>query len=171
MVMKKTIVGLLIAALLFCAAGCGADSGAQPADGGAETTAQPSADAVVLGSVMQEMLDTVTLPEMMTLTQDDLLDYFGLEPQWCADSAACINANGFEKDEIILVRAADKQSVPQIQSCLETVLENAAAEMQDYLPQQYAMIRGCKVESRDLYVWLFISDSADPLRAVLDKYV
>ena len=43
--------------------------------------------------------------------------------------------------------------------------------MQDYLPQQYAMIRGCKVESRDLYVWLFISDSADPLRAVLDKYV
>lgn len=169
--MKKAIIGLLVAVLLLCAAGCGAGSDVQPADGGSETAAQQSADAVALDGVMQEMLDTVTLPEMMTLTQDDLLDYFGLEAQWCADSAACINANGFEKDEIILVRAADAQSVPQIKACLDSALENAAAEMQDYLPQQYAMIRGCKVESRDLYVWLFISDNADRLQTVLDKYI
>lgn len=169
--MKKMIVGLLIAALLLCAAGCGAGSGAQSAGGGSETAAQQSADAVALDGVMQEMLDAVTLPEMMTLTQDDMLNYFGLEAQWCADSAACINANGYEKDEIILVRAADAQSVPQIRACLDTALENAATEMQDYLPQQYAMIRKCKTQSRDLYVWLFLSDNADQLQSVLDKYI
>ena len=161
--MKKAFTWFLIVVLLLCAAGCG------QTDGGTQTV--PTADVIDLGAVMQEMLDTVPLPEMMTLTDSDLTDYFGLETAWCADSAACINANGYEKDELILVRAADADSVPQIENCLQTVLENAAAEMQNYLPEQYAMIRNCKVESRDLYVWLFISDATDQLQAVLDKYI
>lgn len=166
--MKKTITLFLTAVLLFCAAGCAAKPDAQTAETGSGASAQ-SADAVDLAPLLQEMLDSVTLPEMMTLSQDDLLDYFGLEAQWCADAAACINANGFEKDEIILVRAADADSVPLVTACLETALENAAAEMQNYLPQQYAMIRECKVQSRDLYVWLFISDKADQLQTILDE--
>ena len=118
---------------------------------------------------MQEILDTVSLPDMMTLTQNDLVDYFGLEAQWCADSAACINSNGYEKDEIILVRATDADSASRVQECLQKALENAAEEMKDYLPEQYAMIQNCKVESRDLYVWLFISDQVDQMQAILDK--
>lgn len=166
--MKKTITALLIAVLLVCSAGCGARSGSQ--DPAAEGTASTQAVGTIdLGSVMQEMLDTVSLPEMMTLAQDDLVDYFGLEPQWCADAAACINSNGYEKDEIILVRAADADSVPQIEACLQTTLENAAAEMQNYLPKQYEMIRNCSVQTRDLYVWLFISGAAEELQSVLDK--
>ena len=108
---------------------------------------------------------------MMMLTDSDLTDYFGLETAWCAECAACINANGYEKDEIILVRAADADSVPRIKECLQTSLENAAAEMQNYLPEQYAMIRNCKVESRDLYVWLFISDAAEQLNSILNSYL
>lgn len=157
--MKKAIIGLLITVLLVCAAGCGRAGGT------------PAAGTVALSGVMQEMLDTVSLPEMMTLTQDDLFDYFGLEAQWCADSAACINSNGYEKDEIILVRAADADSAVQVQACLQTALENAAAQMQDYLPEQYAMIRNCKVETKDLYVWLFISDANEQMQSILDKYI
>ena len=161
--MKKTFIWFLIAVLLLCAAGCGQEEvGTQPA---------ASTDAVDLGAVMQEMLDTVSLPEMMTLTDSDLTDYFGLEAAWYADCAACINANGYEKDEIILVHAADADSVPQIKDCLQTVLENAAAEMQNYIPEQYAMIRNCAVESDGLYVWLFISDAADQLQTILDKSI
>ncbi len=162
--MKKIIIAVVIAIFVFTAAACGTTTAPT------ESTAKTPEGAVDLAGVMQEMLDSVSLPEMMTLTQDDLVDYFGLEPQWCADSAACINSNGYEKDEIVLVRAADAQSVQQIRDCLEASLENAAAEMQNYLPQQYAMIRKCKVESRDLYVWLFISDNADQMQAILDKY-
>lgn len=158
--MKKTITIFLIAVLLFCAAGCGSAGGAQPSSAPAD-----------LEQVMQEILDSVTLPEMMTLTPDDLLDYYGLETQWCADTAACINANGYEKDEIILIRAADADSVPMIRDCLQTALENAANEMRDYMPEQYAMIRGCAVESEELYVWLFISDAADQMRSILDQYI
>lgn len=157
--MKKGIACLLAALLLLCAAGC------------RQKTETPAAAPTNLGAVMQEMLDTVTLPEMMTLTPEDMTDYFGLDAQWCADSAACINANGYEKDEIILVRAADADSVQQITDCLQHVLDNAAAEMQNYLPDQYAMIRKCSVQSRNLYVWLFISDETDQLQTILDKYL
>lgn len=167
--MKKILTAVLAAVFVFAAAACGTTTA--PTDSTAQTqSAQSPADAVDLAGVMQEMLDSVSLPDMMTLTQDDLIDYFGLEPQWCADSAACINSNGYEKDEIVLVRAADTESAAQIRACLQTSLENAAAEMQNYLPEQYAMIQNCKVESRDLYVWLFISDKADQLQTILDKY-
>ena len=157
--MKKTITALLIAVLLFCAAGCGAANDAKP---------QNPAD---LETVMQEMLNTVTLPEMMPLTQEDLLDYYGLETQWCAQTAACINSNGYEKEEIILVRAADADSVPLVRECLQTALENVTNEVQNYLPEQYAMISGCKVESKDLYVWLFISNANDQMQSILNKYI
>ena len=156
--MKKTIACLLIAVLLLCMTGC------KP-DGGAQTPV-----VLDLDGVMQEMLGLDALPEMMTLTQDDLLDYCGLEAQWCADCAACINANGYEKDEIILVRAADADSVPMIRDCLQTTLENAAVEMQNYLPEQHAMIQNCKVETRDLYVWLFISDQAEQMQSILESH-
>ena len=161
--MKRIMIAVLTTVFVFAAAACGTTTA--PTD----STAKKPVDAVDLAGVMQEMLDSVSLPDMMTLTQDDLIDYFGLEPQWCADSAACINSNGYEKDEIVLVRAADAESAAQIRACLQTSLENAAAEMQNYLPEQYAMIQNCKVESRDLYVWLFISDKADQLQTILDK--
>ena len=47
---------------------------------------------------------------------------------------------------------------------------NAAAEMQNYLPQQYALVKASAVRIDGLVVSLCISENAEQIDAVLDKY-
>ncbi|MBQ7541609.1 MAG: DUF4358 domain-containing protein [Clostridia bacterium] len=167
--MKKTIALILFAVLLLSAAGCGNASTA-PAESTSAAVVEEG-EPIPLDTVLTEILDTVELPDMMKLTIDDLMDFFGLESAWYKDAAACVNANGYEKEEVILVHAASAQDVQSITECLQTSLKNAATEMQNYLPEQYAMIQKCSVQSKGLYVWLFISDANDQMQAILDKYL
>lgn len=161
--MKKAIALLLMITLMMLSA---CDAGT-PAASQEDVTA----DTVDLSAVMQDIRSKTELPEMMDLTDDNLLDYFGIDPQWVSDYAACINANGYEKDEIILLRAADEEALSRLQDALMESLNNAAAEMENYLPDQYALIQSSQVRHSGLYVWLFISNQSDKMQAVVDSYI
>ena len=163
--MKKLIALILFAVLLLGAAGCGSNNAAD------STSAAVTENAVQLEPILDENLDSVELPEMMKLSQYDFVDYLGLDNTWYDDSAACVNANGYEKEEVVLLHAASEADVQSIIDCLQTSLNNAAAEMQNYLPEQYAMIQKCSVQSKGLYVWLFVSNTNDQMQAILDKYI
>ena len=159
--MKKCFLLLLPFVLLCCMTACG------QAKTNPDTNTSPS--EIVLHDVMQEILDNTQLPEMMELTDENLADYYGLDAAWYTDAAACINANGYEKEEIVLVHAKTEADVPQIEQCLNTALSNAAEEMRNYLPQQYAMIQNSRVQTKGLYVWLFISEDNDGMQQILDR--
>ncbi|MDD6062736.1 MAG: DUF4358 domain-containing protein [Oscillospiraceae bacterium] len=153
--MKKTICFILATILCFCFASCG-------------HKAEPP--QVSLSTVMQEIRSSVSLPEMMDLTAENLQDYFGIEAGEITDFAACINANGYEKEEIILLCASDAASAESLVQKLNLSLENAAAEMQNYLPEQYALVQQSAVRTDGLIVSLCISENAQQIEAILDKY-
>lgn len=153
--MKKILSVLLCLTILAVCAGC---AGTSPA-------AQSTAD-VDLAAAMQTIRAQVELPEMMDLTNENLLDYFGIEESLFSQAAACVNANGYEKEEILLLQAVDSSAVSQLTTQLEQSLQNAAEEMQNYLPEQYAMIRDSRVETSGLYVWLFVSNSNEQIREI-----
>lgn len=159
--MKKRMAAIAAVCILLlsCAVGCGKD---QP------QSAEPD---IPLHEVMDSILAQVTMPEMMTLTAENLLDYYGLEEQDLADSAVCINMNGYEKEEIVLLRAADADRVQGIVDQLNASLQDAAAQMQNYLPEQYAMIQKSEVRQSGTYVWLFVSESNEQMQAILDTYL
>ena len=153
--MKKLVSLFLILMLCVLCASCG--------------KAKPSAD-IPLSTVMQEIRANVPLPEMLDLTADNLSDYFGIDSGEITDFAVCINANGYEKEEIVLLRATDTACVQSLAEKLNTSLDNAAAEMQNYLPQQYALVKASAVRIDGLVVSLCISENAEQIDAVLDKY-
>lgn len=153
--MKKTICFILAIVLCLCFASCG-------------KKAEPP--QVPLSTVMQEIRSSVSLPEMMDLTAENLQDYFGIDDGEITDFAVCINANGFEKEEIILLRASDDASAESLVQKLNLSLENAAAEMQNYLPEQYALVQQSAVRTDGLTVSLCISENAQQIEAILDKY-
>lgn len=153
--MKKFISFFLVLALCVLFASCG----------------KPSSSAdVPLSTVMQEIRANVPLPEMLDLTAENLSDYFGIDSGEITDFAVCINANGYEKEEIVLLRATDAACVKALAQKLNTSLDNAAAEMQNYLPQQYALVKSSAVRIDGLVVSLCISENAEQIAAVLDKY-
>lgn len=159
--MKKRIAlaAALCIVLFLCAVGCG------------KGQTQPAEPDIPLTEVMDDILSQVTMPEMMTLTTENLLDYYGLEAEELADSAVCINMNGYEKEEIVLLRAIDDAHVQGIVDKLNTSLEDAAVQMQNYLPQQYAMIQKSEVRQNGTYVWLFVSDSNEQMQSIFDTYL
>ena len=156
--MKKIICLCLSLALCLCFAACGAEKASADKD-------------VSLAAVMDEIRSTVTLPEMMDLSGDNLMDYFGIDASEISDSAVCINANGYEKEEVVLLKAADENAVNSLVEKLNSSLENAAIEMQNYIPEQYDLIQQSSVRTDGLYVSLCISENADQVNAILDSYL
>ncbi len=157
--MKKLCLLLAACMTFLLFAGCGT----KPA-----TAAEPD---IALDTVMEDILAQVDMPDMMPLTAENLLDYYGLDAAEIADSAVCVNSNGYAKEEIVLLRAVDESRVAGIADKLNLSLEDAAAQMQNYLPDQYAMIQKSAVEHSGTYVWLFVSENNAQMQEIWNSYL
>ena len=156
--MKKVLISVLLLCLLFACVGCGQTAAPQTAD-------------ISLPDVMQKIRAEVELPEMLDLTAENLPDYFGIDMQELSDFAVCVNANGYEKEEVVLLRAASEADVQPICDALNTSLQNAAAEMQNYLPEQYALVQSSTVQTDGLYITLFISENSTQIREIWEGFL
>ncbi len=136
--------------------------------GGAQTTA--SADFSVQ-AVLDEMLTKVTIDDPLTLTDVDMLDFFGIKSEHMAEFAAVTCSNGISAQEIVLVKAADKDAAAVVAEKLTNRLNARAAEAENYLPDQYAIITECSVLTNDLYIALIIHPEHDALEELYSGYV
>ena len=135
--------------------------------GGAQTKA--SADFSVR-SVLDEMLTQVSIDDPLTLTEVDMLDFFGIKGEQMAEFAAVTCSNGISAQEIVLVKAADKDAAAAVAEKLTNRLNARAAEAENYLPDQYAIISECSVLTDGVYVALIIHPEHEVLEKLYSGY-
>ena len=148
--MKKL---LLLLMMLVCLASCAKD-------GGAAEIADPAA-------LYSAVAGTASLPEMLALTEEELLYLMGIEPQWYTAAAAYAAADSTSPVEILILRAADDASVGQLKEALESRLKLKLESARLYLTENQSLLRTGVVRVDGLTVSLLV---AEDMEAVLSVY-
>lgn len=147
--------GVLAAlALCLCLAGCGG----------------APAEEVDLHAAMEEMLAEAPIAEALELTEEDMLNFYGIEASQMEDFAATACSMGIEADELVLVKAVDEDGAQAVEELLQQRLENRRSEFRNYSPEEYEVLTQGSVERNGLYVRLIVSPEAEELAAIYDSY-
>ncbi len=144
--MKKITALLLIAALILLS-GC-AGGGAKSAD---------------LNAVKEALSAQYGLDEMMVLSEDDLLDMYGIKAEDVKQYAALIAKSSTSADEILLFEGKDADAAARIKEKLDKRYQAKLNEAKDYLPEEYAKISACKVETNGCFVSMIVSADAEAM--------
>jgi len=142
----------VLAILLACLTGCGGRTG-QPPD---------------MEAVLEEIREQVELPDMYRLTEKRILDRYGLDAGAMEQAIFLVCENGLQVDEIWLIRAADALDAQSAAAAAEEHIRQLCRETEEYLPEQYAVVREGIVLCRDEVLALFISPEADTMAEILE---
>lgn len=129
--------------------------------------AQQPAKKVNLGQVMDNLAKAYGMEEgVLQLTEDDLLELYGIESADVKQFAARIRLESIQADEIVLIEANDTKAAERVKKMLDNRYQSKLNETRDYLPDEFAKIEKCKVAQNGNFVSMIICADAD--KAVSD---
>ncbi len=152
--MKKLLLPIIMLLLLLCACTAGAPQNAE---------ADVSDPAALYAAIAEQ----AELPEMLALTEEDLLYIVGVEPQWYTAAAAYTALSGTSPDEILIFRAADQASADLLQETLERRLQYKQDSAAQYLTENQPVLKTGVVRADGLTVSLLVTGD---MEAVLSVY-
>lgn len=121
------------------------------------STAGGDADLSALYAQMEEKF---ALPAMSALSERQLERYYGIDTAACPQLVVMQCDDGLRVDEIWLIQAADEGAAEQLLALAQSRLDQLAAETENYLPDQYAVVRDSRALRVGSYVALLISPDA-----------
>ena len=150
--MKKTV--LAVAALLIVCALAACNQTVKQVD---------------LDTVMSDIENSVSLPEMMELNADNLSEY-GMDASDAKQFVFRIDKSGIKADEVAMFEANDADGAARIKEKLEAHLAQRANEFNNYLPEEYAVVQQSSVETYGNYVTMFVSPDASEMTSIFESY-
>ena len=149
---RKALVILLTAAALL--GGCGGKSGKTD---------------VSVQSVYEAVGAAVELPSMIEGDDNFISNYYGIEPTDLEEYIFAEAEDAALASAVIIMKVKSEDAVDQIVDSLNTVINQKAAEMQDYIPEQYEIVADSSVKTEGLYVYLVIAENADEIESVIQS--
>ena len=113
-----------------------------------------------LSALYAQMEEKFALPAMSALSERQLERYYGIDTAACPQLVVMQCDDGLRVDEIWLIQAADEGAAEQLLALAQSRLDQLAAETENYLPDQYAVVRDSRALRVGSYVALLISPDA-----------
>ncbi len=154
--MKRVMSLILILAAFVSLTACG----------GEKAPEAKQVDVAALYETMQQ-----TLPEMILMDEETMLNFFGLEARDCAQVVTAICADGLKTDEVWLIEAKDAAALERIQAMADSRLRAKADETVTYSPEQYKVVEKAQVLVNGNYLALLVSPDVDALKAAFEAAV
>ena len=149
MKMATRVIVLLLA--LLCLAGCG----------------QPAAEAPDFQAVYDSMTAVADMPDMVVVPNDKGEFLFGIAPGDCRQEIVAICQDSLLADELWLIEATDKEAADRIEALAQNRLQQKAAELENYLPEQYQVVQQGQLSREGNCVVLLMSPEAKELAKLL----
>ena len=149
MKMATRVIVLLLA--LLCLAGCG----------------KPAAEAPDFQAVYDSMTAVADMPDMVVVPNDKGEFLFGIAPGDCKQEIVAICQDSLLADELWLIEATDKEAADRIEALAQNRLQQKAAELENYLPEQYQVVQQAQLSREGNCVVLLISPLAKELAKLL----
>ena len=130
---------------------------------------QPAKE-VNIPEMMDQLAKAYGLEEgMLVLTEEDLLELYGIESADVKQFAARLRLESIQADEIILIEAADSKAAERVKEMLDNRYQSKLNETRDYLPDEFAKIEKCKVVQSGNFVSMIVCAEAEKAAADFEK--
>ena len=134
-------------------------------DNGSEETQAQQIKELDMTQVYQTLENAVSLPEMLTLEADMMLDYCGIDSAKTKQAVVAICADSLRTDEIWLLEAVSEETAKELADAANNRLKKKGEESITYSPEQYAVVEKAQVLQIGNYVVLIVSPDVDTLAA------
>ena len=151
--MKKLLSLLLLAVMILTLSACG----------GGDKQSAKSAD-------LKAVLAKFTFDgEMLEMDENDMLDVYGIQTADMKQFAAAVNTSGIDCDEVVLVEAKDADAASRVKEALDKRYQAKLNETENYLPDEYAVIKTCSVVMDGSYVAMIVAPNAADLVKIYNE--
>lgn len=123
-----------------------------------------------LTQVYQALEDTKVLPDMLSLSEVEALDFLGLDTERLTDSVLMISQDSLLADEVLLLRVKDKAAADAAKLMLEQRMKQKGDEARTYSPEQYAIIQKGVIKHQGLSLALLVSPEVKELEKAYDAF-
>ncbi len=186
--LKISIITLFMFALLLC--GCGAkETSATPGNGesgssatgdealqDSQTQASGSKDGQEEGSasgamsveeLYQKITQEVSLASPVCMDDEFIMNYYGIDASLLDEYVFSMSEDAAQAETVIVMKAKDAADIDGLVSCLQVVIDEKKTEMENYIPEQFAIVEKSEVQTTGDYVWLVISEQADAISKII----
>lgn len=132
---------------------------------------QPADVSVDLAAVRTDIQTQLGITDALPLETDALLNLYGIDSSWVAQSASFVTMAGTFPDEVILVEAVDETAAASIQEKLQNRLNEVLVQSESYDPDNYKAAQSCSVRVNGCYVALILSPKQADMAAIYEGYV
>lgn len=142
----------------------------KPEDGNAEAgeeTPEAASPGISPQEIYASVSGAVELPSMMEGDDDFIFNYYGIDPATLDGYVFASAEDATRADSVIIMRVKSADTVADMESALNVVKDQKAAEMEDYIPEQYEIVADSTVRTEGLYVYLVISENAAEIEKVI----
>ena len=122
-----------------------------------------------LTAVMDDMKAVLENTEMMDITAENLMPQYGIDSADCKQFAVYIDSTGLKGDEIVLLEGVDADAASRLKEKMDERYRQKENTMKDYQPEEFAMLKECKVEQKGNYVSMIVSPQHEELEEIYEK--
>lgn len=140
-------------------------------ENGAEDAAEMVKEAIPLADIYSEISNQVALKDPMEASEDFIYNYYGIDVSTLEEYVFVLSEDATSAETIIMMKSENSDEISSMKNSLEMLLEDKAYEMEDYLPDQYEIVKKSKVVTSGDYIWLVISESEESISAIIEKYL
>ena len=141
-------------------------------------TAQPPAESEASASkentksidaIYQEIEQTVSLQSPQRMDDDFISNYYGIDATILEEYVFSMSEDAAQAETVIIMKVKNADDLTGLTESLQTVVDEKKNEMENYIPEQFAIVEKSKVQTKDNYVWLVISDNADAITDIIEN--
>ncbi len=152
--MKRIFALILVLCTVFSLAACG----------GEEKKETPvTLDLAAMYTKME-----ASLPEMVPLNEDAMLNRYGIRAELVSEALVYICLDGLKADEIWLLKAADDAAMTDLEKLAQSRMQAKDEESVTYSPEQNKIVKQGKILKRGDYLALIVSPDVAALEAIFN---
>lgn len=100
---------------------------------------------------------------------DFILNYYGIDVSTLEEYVFSMSEDAAQAETVIIIKVENTDDLEAITDCLQTLIDDKKMEMENYLPEQFAIVEKSRVQTKDNYIWLVISDNADAVTDIIES--
>lgn len=103
------------------------------------------------------------------MDDDFISNYYGIDAATLDSYVFSMSEDAAQAETIIIMKVKNTDDLTGLVDSLQAIVDEKKNEMENYIPEQFAIVEKSKVQAKDNYVWLVISDNADAITDIIEN--
>ena len=121
-----------------------------------------------IADIYAEIQNDVTLYSPMEFDDEFLMNYYGIDASLLEEYVFSMSEDATSAETIVVMKAKQQEDVEMLSELMQVVVEEKKNEMENYLPEQFAIVEKAEVETKGCYLWLVISENEQSIKKMIE---